>query len=420
MSHTKIKHIISALTISTLFACGGEPASINNDTTMSADMNQTTSDMGSQTSTDMGSTMNSDMSSTQNDMDTTTPFQTGMTSCGALPTGEAIECQPSQYCKDSTLNQCELGCLSDMNCPGNEECNKEEGRNTGLCQRKAGDAGIPPDEPNRTGMTECGFNVFENSTVECQPSQYCKDSTLNQCEAGCLSDMNCPGDEICTKESGRSVGTCSAKPVTDPCDNVTCSAGEVCSEGSCVSTDPCDGVTCNAGKVCSEGTCVSTDPCAGVSCGAGEVCQQGMCVSNDPCATVTCNSGQVCENGTCVVRSCVPNGTAQDGCATNQICGYDANDNPVCYELPPCDAQGECDPGVFGAVCSSEFISGKDPQCIPETCVDDTHCPASQYCYREAGFPAGFCETGEFGSFCNTNSQCQAGLECDSFTGTCF
>ena len=87
--------------------------------------------------------------------------------------------------------------------------------------------------------------------------------------------------------------------VPDPCEDVTCEDGEICSNGVCIPYDPCAGVTCEAGEICSNGVCIS-DPCAGVTCEEGETCIDGECVPDDPCAGVTCEDGEICSNGICV------------------------------------------------------------------------------------------------------------------------
>lgn|GEM_PF-472999 len=66
---------------------------------------------------------------------------------------------------------------------------------------------------------------------------------------------------------GQANPTCSGQ--VDPCDGVTCNAGETCVDGTCVSNDPCVGVTCNAGETCVDGTCVPDS--TGNAPGAGDV-----------------------------------------------------------------------------------------------------------------------------------------------------
>ena len=376
-------------------ACSDEPGSHD---TSSMEMGSSSPPADSGQSMDMSTPSTQDQGmTTPADMDRPT-IASGMTSCGRLPTGEEVSCQPSQHCADATLNRCDLGCLSDMNCPGNEHCVKDSGQSVGLCQRKAGAEGSLPDDPTRTGTSDCGFD-FDGSSISCQPSQYCADSTLAQCQTGCLSDFNCPHTAQCNKSAGKNVGACEERAPVDPCAGISCDAGKVCVDGACVSDDPCAGVSCDAGKVCVDGACVSQDPCAGVSCGANEMCSDGVCV---PTAS-----------------SCIPNATAQDGCPVDHICIFDQNDDTVCFKFPACDAQNDCAPGLEGAVCSTEFIQGKSPQCLPTVCLDDSHCPNTWKCVTDAGDPAGFCDTGEFGSFCADDQDCGPGLICDDFSETC-
>ena len=96
----------------------------------------------------------------------------------------------------------------------------------------------------------------------------------------------------------------------DPCADVTCPSGTVCSDGNCVTTDPCLNVTCGTDEVCSDGTCVSinVDPCADVNCPDGQVCSDGTCVDTDPCTGVTCDPGFSCVEGNCIQNTTVVGG----------------------------------------------------------------------------------------------------------------
>ena len=58
------------------------------------------------------------------------------------------------------------------------------------------------------GFTGCGLG-----SVKCQPGQYCDD--FQQCQNGCLSDVNCACNQVCSKAAGVNEGTCTAKPVDD-------------------------------------------------------------------------------------------------------------------------------------------------------------------------------------------------------------
>jgi len=64
------------------------------------------------------------------------------------------------------------------------------------------DGGATGSVDDDRGFTECGD--FE----ECQPGQYCEDSVFGECAEGCLSNVNCASDQVCSIPDGQSVGTC--------------------------------------------------------------------------------------------------------------------------------------------------------------------------------------------------------------------
>lgn len=59
--------------------------------------------------------------------------------------------------------------------------------------------------PLQPGYTECGDFIDDEP---CQPGQFCVDSTFNECEPGCTSDVNCASNQVCVKEYGDQVGVC--------------------------------------------------------------------------------------------------------------------------------------------------------------------------------------------------------------------
>jgi hypothetical protein len=68
---------------------------------------------------------------TQPRMEQTT--EGGVTPCGTS-FGQAISCQPGQFCADQRISSCELGCLSDFNCADSQLCIKQDGEDIGSCQ----------------------------------------------------------------------------------------------------------------------------------------------------------------------------------------------------------------------------------------------------------------------------------------------
>lgn len=65
----------------------------------------------------------------------------------------------------------------------------------------------------------------------------------------------------------------------------------------------CEETGCPLGFECVAHGCIEADPCRDVACGPGQVCTGGACIGSDvdPCADVTCsNPGEVCSGGVCV------------------------------------------------------------------------------------------------------------------------
>jgi len=87
----------------------------------------------------------------------------GFTSC-KIGLGQ---CQPGQYCDD--FDQCQNGCLSDVNCACNQVCNKPAGVNEGTCQAKA-----EPEPGTETGA-ETGTPMTGNPTESGDPKAVCKE-----------------------------------------------------------------------------------------------------------------------------------------------------------------------------------------------------------------------------------------------------
>lgn len=57
----------------------------------------------------------------------------GYTSCGDFA-GDDKVCQPGQFCADEMWSECEIGCLSDVNCASNQVCVLTRTREPGYCE----------------------------------------------------------------------------------------------------------------------------------------------------------------------------------------------------------------------------------------------------------------------------------------------
>ncbi|WP_437635726.1 cadherin-like beta sandwich domain-containing protein [Sorangium sp. So ce854] len=179
------------------------------------------------------------------------------------------------------------------------------------------------------------------------------------------------------------------------CD-IACAAGELCNgAGECA-------VTCAAGLVACDGTCVDPDTdrehcgatgdCrgdnAGIACAAGEICNgAGAC-------EVTCQSGLVACDGTCIDPD-----TDRHHCGATGDCRGD-NAGAACAAGEICDGAGQCE-----LTCQSGLIACGGTCVDPDT--DRHHCGATGDCRGDNAGVA--CAAGEI---CDGAGQCE--LTCQS------
>lgn len=190
-------------------------------------------------------------------------------------------------------------------------------------------------------------------------------------------------------------GSCQAKACpTGTSTYPSCSAGmKAQSTGSYSGSSPCkECVACSAGESCGcpsgkiadgNGGCKSADPCADVSCSGGQVCSNGACgcPSSKPywsdgyCRACTsdshCGSSQQCDTVTytCVSVTC-PNTT----CYSIQ--------NHSCVEKSGC--------------CTSDSQCASNEACVNNTCEEQCGCESYEYCKGgKCYLQAGKCYTGE-------------------------
>jgi hypothetical protein len=130
----------------------------------------------------------------------------------------------------------------------------------------------------------CDDSCYANGCMNA--GEICVDGA---CKADPCAQVPCSAGDFCYTD-GRSPGTCSKA-----CD-APCASDEVCSlSGTCVK-NPCGpSVTCGAGQVCKNGSCVN-DTCSTQGCDPGKLCYQGDCI-DDPCRYVTCPMGSECVTG---------------------------------------------------------------------------------------------------------------------------
>lgn len=247
---------------------------------------------------------------------------------------------------------------------------------------------------------------------------------------GCLDSVN-------QCQPGTTPSRCGVNGL--PCK--TCSAGQLCQNGGCV-TAPCNPLSCPSG-CCRNGVCVpasmQTDAMCGLNgatctgCPGGQSCFSGKCAMSAQCnpnncagccagsiciatsfQTVTncgvggkvctsCPAGQLCTNGACTMNPCSGN-NCPGGCCRNGACvPFSMQNNNACGSFG-----SQCSPCPMGNNC----VSG---QCTPPPCNVAT-------CAGCCGFNG--CESGTSQFSCGKNGQaclpCGSGQTCHSQSGMCM
>lgn len=210
----------------------------------------------------------------------------GHTDCAAE--GETASCRPviqagPEVC-DNVDNDCD-GVIDDGDtlCPNGDKPICFQGQCVGTCANGEFPcpAGLECDDSGHCADPVC-------ASVSCMPGTACRNG---QCVDPCTG-VKCPYGETCQ------LGTC-----VDPCDGVTCPGDRVCDKGLCLSNCSCRG--CDSGLSCAaDGRCVD-EACANKMCDAGLVCQAGECVdpckdvvcpNGGVCSQGTCSTGNPGEN----------------------------------------------------------------------------------------------------------------------------
>lgn len=237
---------------------------------------------------------------------------------------------------------------------------------------------------------------------------------------------------------------------SDPCDDVSCSAGQVCEAGECVADGPnlCEGKTCPTGTGCNPDTGNCMNLCSlptAPTCNAPETCNPatGACVNK--CAGVTCDSNTLacnpqsglceakCKPTTCpATHACVPDtGACVERCETTTK----PTGQPECGAGLKCKTTtGACVPLCDGVACgyaqwcddaTGQCKGGKSPEGRPgSACEDDADCgvpnaPAGMEFSCRESFPEfdldmedGYCT-----ATCNQAMPCPLGSECFGSAG---
>lgn len=141
-----------------------------------------------------------------------------------------------------------------------------------------------------------------STSVSCSNGTKAADSSYYSGISVCKYCTNCGAGETCACSNGK---------VADGNGNCKCPDGKVDNgSGGCKNADPCANVTCDGGKVCSNGTCVcpSNKPYSAGGqcreCTSDSHCGNTQSCSNYQCVDLSCSSCETASNHQCVPNAC--------------------------------------------------------------------------------------------------------------------
>ncbi len=255
-------------------------------------------------------------------------------------------------CVPSEQSNPEICDLNDNDCDGIVD---EDVRN------RCGTCGAIPAESCNNIDDDCDGMIDEGS-AGCGQGQGCYEGLcLNECgDEGCPANDSFCADDVCVPwcvlNSCEVEGEeCTSQGCLNPCANISCNEGELCTNGECGPAEDCTFTGCAEGERCSPGGC-EPNPCVGVNCGEGSFCRDGECVFS--CAEVSCPAAHACFDGLCQPTGCLPLGCPYEG----EVC-LDRICQPDPCDLVSCDTAEVCYLG----------------ECITDPCLG-VECPQYQRC----------------------------------------
>lgn len=182
------------------------------------------------------------------------------------------ECFGAQVCIDGA---CASPC-DEIDCPIGERCEAVTGDCVSRCETPC----TAGEVCNNQG--ECVYN--DCFGLGCPEGQVC--GLTGMCETDPCLDVNCPQGAFCRE------GSC-----VPSCALISCPLNTECIDGECTPVpcwDDARGAACGEGLACDDVAGCIPDPCLNVTCPTGYLCTEGVC-AGDPCLRVTCPLNQVCE-----------------------------------------------------------------------------------------------------------------------------
>ncbi len=201
-----------------------------------------------------------------------------------------------QYCSNGCSNgQCKVCTPNSVSCNGNyiKKCNSAGTswyNYYQYCSNGCSNGQCKVCTPN---SVSCNGNYIKKcnsaGTSWYNYYQYCSNGCSNgQCKVCTPGTKQCDGSNLKTCNSDGSGWTTTS--CTYGCANNACNSNpSICTNGQ---TQACTVSGCAGTKTCSNnqwGSCIKNDPCCGITCSSGQTCQSGQCVSSSggTCPSIT-------------------------------------------------------------------------------------------------------------------------------------
>jgi hypothetical protein len=365
--------------------------------------------------------------------------------------GIALGCDDGNVCTVDVCNPVQGGCVHTSIagvCDDGDPCSIGDACVGGVCKPSSE---VSCDDGNSCTQDACVGGDCKHISLDgldCDDGNNCTQN--DSCVAGvclgsgdegcCKSNNDCDDGNPCTQDlCSLQTGVCSHNAdvmngISCNADSNGCTAGDQCSNGSCVVGSDVD---CGQnGDVCSTLSCQSTGIqsylCAKTPKNEGTPCDDGLyCTTDD-----ACNAAGDCQGGTpldcnevaggCLEATCNEATDSCEGVPVQDGTPCNADDNG-CSEGDSCVA-GSCEPGkladcsIFADQCTDYSCASVDKDtytCIADPKKEGTECDDGLYCTsNDACDGTGWCKSGGSDPCSDAANACNT-ANCNELTDSC-